>query len=60
MSGIEIGKDKVTTYVNNDKELKELKATVEAQATQIVFLEQMMTMHREMLEDLSRQVDSKI
>lgn len=60
MSEIEIGKDKVTAYVNNDKELKELKATVEAQATQIVFLEQMMTMHREMLEDLSRQVDSKI
>lgn len=60
MSEIEIGKDKVTAYVNNDKELKELKATVAAQATQIVFLEQMMTMHREMLEDLSRQVDSKI
>lgn len=57
MSEIEIGKDKVTAYVNNDKELKELKATVEAQATQIVFLEQTLKKHEEMITDLYRKTD---
>lgn len=46
--------------MNYEKEIEKLKTTVAAQATQITYSEPTLNMHRDMLEDLSRQVDSKI